>query len=202
MGRWVFMEFTLEVPVESVVGVGSAGGRRADSGGPARGRRCRRTRFHPLAGRVGVTLLDVILILVIVGTLTTLSVPAFRALSNDLAGAVTETAGFVTQARSQAMSTTSAVRLRVVSETELVGERNRACSEAAGWETEGRVRVLYREGITVSGVQVDDILLCFDSRGVSDGNPTLTLTDRAGRSREIEILLGGGIVDRIPGGDE
>ncbi|TVR67197.1 MAG: hypothetical protein EA422_00630 [Gemmatimonadales bacterium] len=153
-------------------------------------------------GRGGVTLIDVILILVIVGTLTTLSVPAFRALSNDLRSAVTETAGLVAQARSQAMSTSSSVRIRVVSDHVLMGERSRDCGGTGGWEVDGRVRLEFREGLRLSGLEADSVLLCFNSRGVSDANPTFLLTDRDGRSREIEVLLGGGIVDRIPGGGE
>ena len=153
-------------------------------------------------GQRGVTLIDVILILVIVGTLTTLSVPAFRSLSNDLRSAVTETSAFVAQARSQAMSTSSSLRIRVVSDQELLGERNRNCRATGGWEADGRVRLEYREGLRLSGPEVDSVLLCFDSRGVSDANPTFLLTDREGRSREIEVLLGGGVVDRDPGGGE
>ncbi len=153
-------------------------------------------------GRRGVTLIDVILILVIVGTLTTLSVPAFRSLSNDLRSAVTETAAFVAQARSQAMSTSSAVRIRVVSDQELIGERSRDCGGTGGWEVAARVRLEYREGLRLSGPETDSVLLCFDSRGVSDTNPTFLLTDRDGRSREIEVLLGGGVVERHPGGEQ
>ncbi|TVR64103.1 MAG: hypothetical protein EA422_07610 [Gemmatimonadales bacterium] len=163
-----------------------------------------KARNGPWGGRDrrGVTLIDVILILVIVGTLTTLSVPAFRALSNDLRTAVTETSGFVAQARSQAMSTSSSVRIRVVSDRELIGERSRDCAGTGGWEVDGRVRLEFREGLRLSGPETDSVLLCFNSRGVSDANPTFVLTDRDGRSREIEVLLGGGIVDRHPGGGE
>lgn len=148
----------------------------------------------------GFTLLEALMVVLILGIMAAIVAPTFRGMSNDLENGTRESAGFLRLARAQAMTTTSAYRIRVVSDAELQGEHARQCDDV-DWTPDPRVRLELREGVRLQGadIQPNAVLLCYSSRGVANASPTLTVADRDGRTASVEVFLGGTLSVVLPG---
>lgn len=144
----------------------------------------------------GVTLLESLVVIAIIGILAGIAFINFRPLGNDLHNATTELAGYLRQVRARAMATTSAYRVVVVSNTELRVEHARACNDTT-WLPEPRLSLQLREGVTMSGIPAaGGQLVCFTSRGLTanNQNPRITLRDRRANTRQVEVFVGGAVV--------
>lgn len=144
----------------------------------------------------GLSIVELLIALSVLGIIFGIAAINLRPLSNDVANAATEAAGFFRQVRARAMATTSAYRVVVASNSELRAEYARACSDTA-WLPEPRLSLQLREGVTMSGIPAaGGQLICFTSRGLTadNQNPRITLRDRRGNTRQVEVYVGGAVV--------
>jgi Tfp pilus assembly protein FimT len=143
-------------------------------------------------------------VVVVIGILLSIVGNRFRGLGNDLENATRETASFLRLVRAEATTTTSAYRVVVESETALRTEWARGCTGVPDdeWSAERSKRLALRDGVTLVGANAapGTVLLCFSPRGVGNQNPVLVLEDLRGDQRQVEALIGGGVIITDVGG--
>lgn len=148
----------------------------------------------PKDRRAGFTIIELLIVLAVAGLVVGIAAPRFRALTNELESAARETGGFFQLARSKAMTTTSAYRVIVDSDTRLRAESARGCgADEDEWEEDTSVRLNLRERTSLENVAADSTLICFNSRGVGDANPTVRVRQRDGDAWDVEVFVGGSV---------
>ena len=163
-----------------------------DRGG--RGNAAATAMSAPLTKRRGFTMLELLVVISVLGLVLAIAVPRFRGLSNELQNAERATAGFFRQTRAEAMTTTSAYRVIVDSGTRLRAEFARTCGDPdADWTVDSGLPLQLEERTSFEGVSADSTLICFNSRGVGDANPTLRVRQRYGDASDIEVFVGGAV---------
>ncbi len=145
--------------------------------------------------RAAFTLIELIVVLALVAITVGISALALRPFANELSGADQIVSGAFKQARAKAMATTSAFRFVFRSTTELEVESAVGCADVGGWTVAPGFEVELPAGtmITSPVVLPDTVLVCFNSRGFASQNLLLTIQDNDGRSRTIEVFLGGAV---------
>jgi len=142
------------------------------------------------------TLIEALVVLGITGILLAIGAINLRGLNNPLQNGASQLEGFFKQARSKAMATTSAYRIRAESAVRLVAEHAANCN-AAAWTEDPRLTLEFTEGVRVSGTNSPVAWpVCFTSRGLANKNLIVTLSDANNRTRQVEIMLGGGVRPR------
>ena len=150
----------------------------------------------------GLTLIELLVIVAILGVTIAVAGMSLRAFGNDLQNAASETSAFFKQARIKAISTTSAYRVVFESDTRLRAEHAVFCDEDETWEQDISLDLVLREDIVMdqSGFQPGEVLVCFNSRGITDDsypvNPEVILKDQNGLEKVVEVYKGGGVVIR------
>lgn len=137
--------------------------------------------------QTGITLVELLAAISIfgiaVGTLSLYLTPA----EGGLNGGVVLTEGFLRQARSSAMATTSAWRVYPDSDNTLAVERSNSCSSGS-WTLDPDVQLeLPRDVEFISQAW----LVCFGSRGTADNNIIIELQQRGRQNQRLEVLRGG-----------
>ena len=146
------------------------------------------------ANRRGFTMLELMVVMTFLGIVLSIAAPRFRGLENELQNAERETAGFIRQARVEAITTTSAYRVVATSTTRLRAEFAVNCNAAADDWAVDRTLPLNIEGtVRIRDIAADSVLVCFDSRGVGDASPVIRLADRTGDASDIEVFVGGAV---------
>lgn len=140
------------------------------------------------------TLIEALVVLGITGIILAIGAINLRGLNNPLQNGASQLEGFFKQARSKAMATTSAYRIRAESASRLVAEYAANC-DAAAWTADPRLTLEFAEGVKVSGTNYP-WPVCFTSRGLADKNLVVTLSDASNRTRQVEVMLGGGVRPR------
>lgn len=139
------------------------------------------------------TLIEVLVVLGIAGIILAIGAINLRRLNDPLQNGASQLVGFFKQARSKAMATTSAYRIRAESPFRLVAEYAANCN-AAAWTADPKLILEFAEGVKVSGTNSPvKWPVCFTSRGLADKNLIVTLSDTNNRTRQVEVMLGGGV---------
>ncbi|WP_421684943.1 prepilin-type N-terminal cleavage/methylation domain-containing protein [Thermus thermophilus] len=147
----------------------------------------------------GVTLLELLVTLAVLGIALTIAALNLRSLYDPLSDAVSRTEGYLKQVRAKAMATTSAYRVSV--------NGNRLEAAYAGtcrspsFTPDPALQMELPQGVSAA-LTPGGAALCFTSRGLLmllnggsyTGEPILTLRDTPGRSKALKLLLGGGVV--------
>lgn len=144
----------------------------------------------------GVTLIEFLIVVAIVGILAAIVAINLRPLHNEARAAANDFAGTVKQARGRAMVTTSAYRLVYWAPDRVEMQWRTTCGGSETWTPEARFDLRLRDGTTVDGLADGEELLCFNSRGTTDQSPTVTFRDAQGRTATVEVFAGGGV--RVP----
>lgn len=140
----------------------------------------------------GLTIIEMLVTLAIVGIIAGIVALNLRPLSQDASNAANTIAAYLKQVRARAMTTTSAYRIIYVSDTELQAEWALSCA-SADWQPEQRFRHSLSGGAKMLNVTAGTILTCFSPRGISDSNTELSLKDDRERFATLELFLGGGV---------
>lgn len=150
----------------------------------------------------GFTVIELIIVLSVIGIMMSIATLRFRGLQNELENAARETSGFVRQARAEAMSTTSAYRVRSVSASQLGAEFAASCNaDDDDWQVDRSLTTRLEGRVSYEGLEPDSVLVCFDSRGVGNRDPAIRLRERNGNASDVEVFVGGAvrIVDVVEG---
>jgi len=161
----------------------------------------------------GMSLIEILVVVALTALLAAFAAPAITFGTNPLKDSSNRIAASFKWARAQAMASTSAVRIRPISNTQFVMERATRCSEttAANWTIiSDRVQKdgqwVY-EDLSIDspaelidaeedGVSVDltDWDICFNSRGTADKTLDLTFEDmNTNQTRAMKIFFGGAV---------
>ncbi|MFB9993202.1 Tfp pilus assembly protein FimT/FimU [Deinococcus oregonensis] len=145
----------------------------------------------------GFTLIEVLVVMAILGILLTLVALNVKGLNNDAEAAGSIVSGAFVQARTQALSTTSAVRVTLTGPRVLTFETNNRCGDTAAWTPLTNINTSLPDGvnITAPGAATSPWRVCFTSRGELPTLPpsVLKLTDARARSRTLTFYLTGSV---------
>lgn len=148
--------------------------------------------------RHGFTLPEILIVVIVIGILLSIAGNRFRGLGNELENASRETASFLRVVRAEAVVTTSAYRVIVASDRALRTETARGCTGVPDdeWAPDPSKRLELRDGVVFAGagMTAGTVLLCFGPRGVANENPTFLLENLQGQRRQVEALIGGGVI--------
>lgn len=143
--------------------------------------------------RQGLTLLEVLLVVAVVGIVLAIGAVSLRRLGDPLGAATSAVEGTFRQARAKAMSTTSAYRVSRSGPATLAVAYARTCSDSGAWTPDPRLATALEHGATLERPDADGVIVCFDSRGIADANPTVTVRGPDGGTRDVEVLIGGAV---------
>jgi prepilin-type N-terminal cleavage/methylation domain-containing protein len=146
-----------------------------------------------MRGSQALTLLEIILVVAILGIALAIGAVRLNALGDPLGGAASKVEGTFKQVRAKAMSTTSAYRVSRVSATVLRAEYAVSCSDTSGWTVDPKFDATLENGVQMTAPTANGEIVCFDSRGIADANPTVALTDAKGGTASVEVFLGGAV---------
>lgn len=142
--------------------------------------------------RAGLSLLEVLVVVGILGVALGIGFSNLRPLAGDLHNNANRVAGTFRQVRAKAMVTTSAYRVVKLSATRLRAEYAVTCS-AASWTADPKLGIDLGDRTEIRTPAANTGLVCFNSRGLAEDNPTLVLADPAGKTVSVEVFLGGAV---------
>jgi len=137
----------------------------------------------------GATLIELMVVVGIMAIAALTFTLNLRPAEAPLQTATRLTEGFILQARSTAIATTSAYRVVPSDDDTLIVEYADDCDDAT-WTTEPHTVLDLPDTVSMTAT---DWSVCFSRRGISSSNVVVTLTDSELDSSQIEVLLGGGI---------
>lgn len=140
-----------------------------------------------LARNEGVSLLELIVVLGLIGILATTATSSIGSLDSPLSNAAFSSSHYLRLARARAISTTSFVRVAPTSTSTIVATTGDSCT--ATQTVIDNLSMNYDEGVTLGAT---DWHLCFTPRGLSDEHITFSFSHESG-TKTIEVALGGGI---------
>lgn len=160
----------------------------------------------------GFTLLELLVVVAITSILLTIAALNVGKLNNDLGNTVSILSGSFTRARTQAISTTSAVRITLKNGEIGFDTRDDCKDNTDTWQGIKNINIVIPTTIKLSSSTLSPIdqsnsssekylLACFNPRGdLSDTGPEiLDVKDNKGRTNTITIYATGGVVQ---GGDQ
>lgn len=147
-------------------------------------RRCNRA-----SAESGFSILELLTVTSLGVILSGVAVLDLRKFDDPLQNSAAQISSLMKQARAQAISSTSAYTVHPTSANHLVSERGTSCSDASPVNDPHLALEL------PSGAALSDTTwtVCFNSRGMPDGNIDIPLQDVGGESRTVEVLLGGAV---------
>jgi len=143
----------------------------------------------PTGGQRGMTLVEVLVVVVLIAVALGVSFVYFNGLAAPVQTAGELVEGMLQHTRSRAMVTTTPHRLRPIDSTTLVVESGASCSSGP-WTLEPDLQLDLPDGVVVSDTTWD---VCFVTRGASTTNQIITLNHPEQGSQQIEVLLGGAV---------
>lgn len=139
----------------------------------------------------GYSVLELIAVLAIAGIVSAISFSNLRELSNPLDTGTAQVMSFLRHVRTRAVATTSAYKVTPLGNNQLRAQYAATCDSAL-FTNESKTTLELPTGVTFPSTLWS---VCFSSRGLADGNTILTLIDSDGRSRSVEVYLGGAVRD-------
>ncbi|MFA5552002.1 MAG: hypothetical protein WDA03_10340 [Trueperaceae bacterium] len=121
-----------------------------------------------------------------------------RPLNNEATNAANAVAAGLKQARARAMANTSAYRLVVAGSGSLIAEHAVSCT-STNWTPDSRYDVRLDFEATLAAyvggelVEPGEVAACFNSRGFAQTSSEFNFTGRDGRTRQVELFVGGAV---------
>lgn len=170
--------------------------------------------LQPSDPDAGFSLIEVMVVIALTAFLAAFAVPAITFGNNPLRDSSNRIAASMKWARAQAMASTSAVRIRPISNTQFVMERANRCTEpdAANWtiisdqvekdgqmvyedlslDTPAQLTTVTEDGVAATPTTWD---ICFNTRGIADKTLALTMQHTGNSDQRTMTIFRGGTVD-------
>ena len=142
--------------------------------------------MEPANREAGLTLLEVLVVVAILGLALGIASVNLRPLGTPLQAGTALLEGYFRQARVRAIASTSACRAVPEGLTRVVTQCATSCSDT-GWTTESTLQLTLPEHVAF---ETANWSVCFSSRGIATQNVTIALEHGNG-SAKVEVLLGG-----------
>lgn len=139
--------------------------------------------------RRGFTIPELLVVLFMVSTIAGIAVYNFRTLVNPVQDAAAGMVSHFKVVRARALSSTSALTIRPVGLNQLVVESGVRCDDEDA-EVEPQLQFTLPAGARLVD---EEWQICFTSRGLASSAIDLDVRDEYGRTRTIEVLLGGSV---------
>ncbi len=136
----------------------------------------------------GSSLIEILVVLAIFGIAAGILALNLRPAEAPLQTASRLAEGFILQARSSAIATTSAYRIVPDGPGRLIAEYASDCDDAT-WTTEEHTVLDLPTDVTLTDTAWS---VCFTRRGMAAANVYVTLSHPRLGTRQVEVLLGGG----------
>ncbi len=140
----------------------------------------------------GYTLLEMLVLLAVLGVVLSIAFINLRPLDSPIQNSLSLTSGFLRQVRAKAMATTSSYRVRFGSSQQATVEYAVSCG-ATTWTADSQVILQLPSEVQLNAPDWQTLVICFNARGLVDAGKTLTLRDNRGTSKQLELMLGGGV---------
>ena len=137
----------------------------------------------------GFTLFELLIVLAVLGTLIGMAALNLRALDSPLQNGTSQLLGFLKQVRAKAIATTLVYKVEPSSTTQLITKYAESCS-ALTMTTDADLTLDLPKGVSLTSTTWS---VCFNTRGLADNNITVTLMDSKGKTKTVEVFLGGGV---------
>ncbi len=136
----------------------------------------------------GFSFIDMLVAMALMAILSYMAVSNIKELENPLADASYQVSRFIRLIRSRAISQTIVIVIQPDSATEIVSFSSTAC--------DGALTAINDLSLTLpDGSSLTDTnwSACLNQRGLSDTNLVFSIQDQEGKTRSIELALGGGV---------
>lgn len=137
----------------------------------------------------GFSLLELLVTLGLFMIVSWTTLSNMKALTSPLQDASAQLVSYLKQVRARALSTTFAYTLYPISTTQ-VGARYGVNCASTTTSSDASLTLKLPAGARLAET---DWTVCFTTRGLTDQNVTLQLTDGSSQERDIEVLLGGSV---------
>ena len=144
--------------------------------------------YSPRRNSAGYTILEVLVTIAFMALLTKFAISNIKSLQNPLADASFEVSHFLRLVRSRAISQTLAIKVAPLSSTRIGTSKSTTCT--------GTMTAISDLTLTLpnqSSLPDTTWSVCFTPRGLAATNITFQILGRDGRSKTVEIALGGGV---------
>lgn len=135
----------------------------------------------------GATLIEVLAVVAVLGLSVGAAALSLQPLETPLDSGVRLVQGSLRQARLNAIASTSAYRVIPLTADRLTGQFADSCS-ATTWSTDSSMAMNLPQDVSFAST---GWAVCFSSRGISDGNVTITLDHDTAGQIGVEVLVGG-----------
>ncbi|NDC38889.1 MAG: prepilin-type N-terminal cleavage/methylation domain-containing protein [Proteobacteria bacterium] len=135
----------------------------------------------------GFSLLEMLVVLMISGVLSSMALSGLKELSNPLQSGTAQLNAFLKQVRATAISQTVAYRVQAQGSGRVITKFGNGCTSAS--TIDSALRLDLPAGTSLTTTTFD---FCFTSRGLANQNVVLAIRDSSG-TKSVEVLLGGGV---------
>ncbi|MCB0352207.1 MAG: hypothetical protein KDD64_01745 [Bdellovibrionales bacterium] len=139
-------------------------------------------------GDIGFSILELVITVALMAVLTTVAVSNIKELENPLADASYQVSRFIRLVRARAISQTIVIVIQPSSTSEIVSFSSNDCA--------GTLTAIDDLSLSLpdgSSLTSTDWSACLNQRGLSDTNLVFQIQDIEGKTRTIELALGGGV---------
>ncbi len=143
---------------------------------------------HVVRDQRGSSLFEVLVVLVLIGILLATAISNIDQLNRPMESATAELVGYLKQVRGRGMATTRAYTVRPTSTEHVIAEFSNECGESA--TADDTLTFNVPRGVLLNGTSWS---VCFSPRGLATSNPTIELIDDEGRTKTLEVFLGGAV---------
>lgn len=123
--------------------------------------------------------------MLLISILSVSAMSNLKVLERPLDDATQQTLAFLKQVRARGMSSTLAMTIAPDGEGRLSVTRSTDCGETADWDP---ASLLLPQEVVFTDTSWS---LCFTARGLATSAPVIELADVQGRTKRIEVFLGG-----------
>ena len=137
----------------------------------------------------GFSFLESLSVLALVSIVSLIAVSNVNKMDDPLTSATAEMQSFIKRVRARAISTTSAYIIIPSNTGSIITKYSDSCSSSTLTD-DPQLQMDLPRSTALSDITWS---VCFNSRGLSDSNISILLGDTDGRTRTLEIFLGGAV---------
>ena len=137
----------------------------------------------------GSSIVEMLVVLGLIGSMLGIAIMNMKELEDPLQTGASQLAAFIKQVRAEAISSTLAYTIKPASTSKIITVYAAKCSDT-DTTSDTKVALELPNGAHLASTTWD---LCFNSRGLPDGNIDIEMHDIGSQSKTVEVMLGGAV---------